>query len=199
MIMYCYISHNEAVKNDYDSISFIMSNLKYDHYAIFYCGRDLNLQNDKIIHLECNDCYEGLPNKVHKICKYLVEKHYTEKYTHFCKIDSTTKLKSLFPIVDKDYYGCVFEDTEVSDYKRTYHQVRCSPNSQWRNKKYEGEFVPYCSGGRCYVLSNKSIECISLKPNNDEEDIYEDLYIGKKLSECKIYPYSFWTDAYLEL
>lgn len=187
-MLYCFISHGGTVHKDRENITTLMLGLNYDKYLIFYGGENLNIQDEKIIHLECNDNYEGLPNKIHNLCKYLVNNKLSEQYSHFCKVDCTTKLKKLLPLLNSDYYGYLCTETDPPEYRRKYHQNRCSANSIWNNKKYDGQFVVYCAGGFCYVLSKNSIRCISNNPDDHNQDIYEDLYIAQQLIKCNIYP-----------
>lgn len=200
MILYCYISHNKAIKNDYIQVSDIMSQFKYEHYKIFYGGLNLQLDNTNIIHLDCDDSYEGLPNKIHNMCKYLAKDTLINKnYTHIAKVDSTTIIKSLLPYLNTfDYYGYVLPELEPPEYRRCYHFNKCSPNSFWNSTRYDGPFVPYCGGGVTYTLSMSAVSCVATKPNNPQEDIYEDLYVGKKLNECKIYPHHINMLEYME-
>lgn len=188
MILYCFISHNSAILNDTSEINRIMSQLDYPHYKIFYGGINLGIDDDHVVHIECEDTYEGLPNKIYSVCKYIANNSIFKKYSHFCKVDCTAKFKKLLPVLDKDYYGYLCPETDPPEFRRTYHQGKCSKNSVWNHKKYEGQFVVYCAGGFCYVLSNKAINCIANNPNNNTQDIYEDLYVGQKLLQCGIIP-----------
>lgn len=198
MILYCYITHNAKVIEDSQHIQQTMLDINYSHYKIFYCGQDLKLKDKTIIHLECNDFYEGLPNKIHNICQFINSSYLKNYYSHIYKIDATNKIKKIVPIVDnQDYYGFILYNQNVVEFRRRYHFGRCSKDSLWNTKRYDGEFVPYCAGGYGYVLSSKAIECIANNPNNDNEDIYEDLYVAQTLKKCNIKPHYFDTRPYL--
>lgn len=188
MMLYCFISHSGAILDDKDNTYALMSKLNYLDYKIFYGGINHSIEDDHVVHLNCDDTYEGLPNKIYSICKFISNTDLINKYSHFCKVDCTTKLKKLLPNMNEDYYGYLCREKDPPEYRRTYHQGKCSKNSVWNKKRYDGQFVVYCAGGFCYVLSRKSVQCISNKPNNSDEDIYEDLYVGQKLLSCNILP-----------
>lgn len=199
MILYCYISHNKKLLEDHSSVSETMEKLQYNDFVIFYSGDNIFNLN-KTIHISCDDTYEGLPNKIHTMCRH-ISNNYEDfrQYSHFCKIDSSTIIKTLFPYYyDIDYYGYRLGQINPPDYRRSYHFGKCSENSIWNKQKYTGNFVPYCGGGVGYILSKQSVNCISEKPNDPEHDIYEDLYVGKKLLECGIHPKHLNMLSYIE-
>lgn len=201
MILYCYISHYKKLAEDFSNISQVMNKLNYNNYIMIYGGKLISdaVSSEKIIHLDCDDSYEGLPNKIHTLAKYIKNNNYTN-FTHFCKIDSHTILKKILPLYTNiDYYGYVMSSNDnMPEYRRTYHFNKCSTNSEWNKKKYTGKFVNYCSGGVGYVLSHQSIDYIANCPNNSEYDIYEDLYVGITLYNNKIYPSNLNTMNYIE-
>lgn len=199
-MLYCYISYKQKIMEDIMPISSIMCKFGYDDYLIFYGGKEkIHIESDKVIHLDCDDTYEGLPNKTHSLCKYFLTSELSHKYTHICKTDRSTIIKQLIPYLPQlDYYGYTQSGSDPPDYRRTYHYGKCSQNSEWNNKKYTGEFVTYCGGGVCYVLSQKSIKIIAGTPDDPTSEIYEDLYVGKTLFKNKIYPYHLDTLKYIE-
>lgn len=198
MILYCYISHHKKILEDSQAIQEIMASINYNHYKIFYCGENLHIKNKTIVHLGCDDFYEGLPNKIHNICKYIITSPLQNYYTHICKIDATNNLQNVFPLIEtQDYYGYILHAENLPEYRRKYHYGRCSEGNFWNEKRYDGEFVPYCAGGFGYVLSLKSVECIANNPNDPNNDIYEDVYVGQQLLRCGISPYHVDTRSYL--
>lgn len=185
MMFYYFISHGKKLIEHYDIVSTIMNKLNYSHYLIFYGGDQIDHNSQHIAHINCDDTYEGLPNKIHEISKFLILNPNYSKYSYFCKSDCTSPIKSLIPIIkDYDYYGII---TGEKYFSRNYHFNKCSSNNEWNVKSYDGLFVPYCVGA-CYVLSRKSLSIVANNPNNPQKDIYEDLYVGKKLYNNKIYP-----------
>lgn len=198
MLLYTFISHNSKILEKSVFIQKNMDTINYHHYRIFYCGENKNIDGEKIIHLECNDSYEGLPNKIHSIAKYIISSDLCNYYSHICKIDDTNKPKKIMKLIpEQNYYGYVLRKTDLPEYRRTYHFNRCSKGSEWNQKRYDGEFVPYCAGGYGYVLSLLALRCISENPNNPDKDIYEDLYVAQSLLKCGIKPYHMDSKKYL--
>lgn len=184
MMFYVFISHNVKIVEHYEIISKNMSELDYNNYGVFYGGTDKHLSKEHIIHIDCDDTYEGLPNKIYSICKYLSSNNKYKNFSHFCKIDGTTPVISLVPIFSNiNYYGSIIPQNNA----RNWHFEKTSIGSIWKNKSYTGKYIPYCSGG-CYVLSRKAIECIAKYPDNPEKDIFEDLYVAQQLIKDNIYP-----------
>lgn len=195
LMLYCFISHNAKIVDHSIKIYNIMSKLYYNDYIIVYGGeKKLTPHPGKIIHLDCDDSYEGLPDKIHKMSKFLINNSKYNIYSHFCKSDATGPIQQLVPLIKNyDYYGVL---TGEEHFSRKYHLNKCSNQSKWNKQEYQGEFVPYCLGG-CYVLSRKSLEIISNSPNDKDKDIYEDLYVGQKLNKYQIYPKPFNIKQYL--
>lgn len=187
-MFYIFISHSSKLLEHYETISKIMLDLKHKDYGIFYGGQPV-IKNDHIFHINCDDTYEGLPNKIYNICKYISCNSFFEKFSHFCKIDATTPIGSLVCVMPQDYYGCILtQDNDNAG--RSFHFNKCSPNSEWNTKTYKGKFIPYCVGGG-YVLSKKSINCIAQHSNDPNCDIYEDLYVAQQLNKCGIHPINY--------
>jgi len=198
MILYTYISDNKKINKHISTIENNMRKLNYSHYRIFYCGINQNIQNKHVVYFDCDDNYEGLPNKIHSLASYLVSSDLKNYYSHIYKIDGTNNPKKIIEYLpNQDYYGYILKQTNVPEYRRKYHFGRCSEQSGWNSKKYDGEFVPYCAGGYGYVLSFKSLECIANNPNDPDKDIYEDLYVSQTLLKCDIKPYHIDSRSYL--
>lgn len=198
MLLYTFISHSSKVLEKAASIQKDMKKIDYDHYKIFYCGENKNIDDKKIIHLECDDNYEGLPNKIHHIAKYILSSDLCNYYSHIYKIDATNKPKKIIELLsEQNYYGYLLSRTDLPEYRRTYHFNRCSEESGWNQKRYDGEFVPYCAGGYGYVLSLLALKCISENPNDPDKDIYEDLYVAQALLKCGIKPYHIDSRKYI--
>lgn len=183
MIKYCFISHNSVIFNDYGRIKEMMIELNCDDYLIFY-GGEKHIENDHVVHLDCDDSYCGLPNKINKMHKYL---SLFQDIEHILKIDRTVKIHKLIDtkfLRDIDYCGkiCRFSIP-------TYHFNKCEKTSKWYNKRFDGEAIVYCSGGG-YILSKKCINIIA-SDNNYENHIYEDYYVGATLKPHGILPKNF--------
>ena len=165
-----------------------MRELYIDDYIIVL-GTDKNTYYDeyeKILNLNCNDLYEGLPEKILKTFKFCVEDSRLKEYTHFIKLDDDCKVRENIPknILKNLNYGGIIE-TKKGD--KTWHIGKCTNESYYSTNFYKGSFVPWCRGGNGYILSRYAINLIK----NDENyyrEIYEDLYIAKLLYKYKIFP-----------
>jgi hypothetical protein len=186
MLLYVFISCESRIDKCYQRIIDMMKKINYDNFIIV-TGSNKNYYNSKthILNIDCNDMYEGLPEKVIKSFKFISESKPFNKYTHFCKLDDDMVINNLVNI-DKvsDYCGYV-EETYVED--RKWHIGKCSINSKFNNTEYKGIFVPWCLGGLGYILSKKSLNRVATATNYKDE-IYEDLYIAKILNNNNIFP-----------
>ena len=186
MILYCFIC---CFKNLH-KISYIHSLMKFLNYPHYYIilGYKETLINPqkKILFLKCDDTYEGLPNKIIELFKFLSNSKFFKDYTHFFKIDDDTNINKIMDHrkLDGDYLGTI-QDYEG---KRDWHIGKCSPNSVWNKKIYNGNYVPWCKGGYGYILSRKAINAIYEYKENYDDEIYEDLLIGKILLKSDIQP-----------
>lgn len=190
-ILYFFITHKKNLKITYQN------KIKYLKYAIIICGGNTTYYNNKnrILYIECNDYYEGLPEKIIKTLKFLSESPYFSKYTHFVKLDEDMEIKSLFyydKIKNIDYGGNV----QFVEGNRKWHLGKCSINSNYNKKEYEGPYVPWCKGGYGYIISRRAINLI--KDNKDYNNhIYEDLYLALILREKGIYPIELVLDKFI--
>ena len=71
---------------------------------------------------------------------------------------------------------------------RRWHINRCTPGSKFNNTPYNGIYVPWCLGGFGYILSRKAINVVGNYNENYDDEIYEDLLIGKILLKSDIKP-----------
>jgi hypothetical protein len=84
-ILYLFITCEKNFNQKYPKITSMMNSLNYTDYLIVTGGNDINsidLMN-KTLKLDCNDFYEGLPEKVIKALKYVYDNLY--KYDFYCK------------------------------------------------------------------------------------------------------------------
>jgi hypothetical protein len=138
-------------------------------------------EEKRILYLNCNDKYVGLPEKVMKTFNFLISDERFSQYTHFVKLDDDMKVLKRFETIDGDYMGNV----HYVDGNRGWHVGRCG--NFWDKIPYFGEFKPWCMGGFGYVVSRDAIEKIT--PNHDYLDhIYEDVYIGILMNKAGISP-----------
>ena len=186
-ILYCFITHKDVVELDKKIIADMCIKKNVSNFIIVCGGSIENVLIDNVLYLNCNDSYEGLPDKVHKMFKYVSEN--LPEYKIYAKLDRLTKI--ILPIdfdVQFDYFGVRHE---INDVNRKWHINKCSLESSWNNKSYEGDYVPWCNGP-AYFLSSHAAKIISdTPPVNLDEEIYEDLYIAKTLNKFGIVPTNF--------
>lgn len=188
MTLYVFITHQKNLNNCYDRISSMM----LDDFVVVQggCIKDTYDEEKKIINLNCNDSYIGLPEKIMKTFHFLISDERFSKYKHFYKLDDDMKLVEKFENVEGDYLGVVNYD----DGNRQWHIGRAG--NFWDRIPYLGEFKPWCMGGFGYVVSRKALEKIT--PNfNYLDHIYEDVYIGLLMNSAGIKPININTKKYL--
>jgi hypothetical protein len=188
MTLYVFITHQNNINNCYERIKQMMVN----DFVVVQGGfvKDTYDEEKKIINLNCNDSYIGLPEKVMKTFHFLVSDERFSKYTHFCKLDDDMKVIELFEELSDDYIGFVHH----GDGNRHWHIGRAG--NFWDRIPYIGEFKPWCMGGYGYVVSRSALEKIT--PNfNYLDHIYEDVYIGLLMNLVGIKPTNINTKKYL--
>ena len=181
MIIYCFISHNSVVQKDYDRIKKMMEELNHMQYCVIYGGKR-NIENDHVVHIDCDDTYAGLPDKINKTMKYFSS---DKKIDYVFKTDRTCIVKKIFDnesIQNIDYAGRILQFRSS-----TYHYWKCEKTSNWYNKPFNGKNIKYCSGVG-YLLSKKSIGIISNDNLEYKNHIYEDYYVGQLLGKKNILP-----------
>jgi hypothetical protein len=185
MILYIFISCQKRFPESYERIIKMMLPFNND-YLIVKGGSDKNYYNENshILELDCNDFYEGLPEKVLKTYKFIYNNKIFNKYNFICKLDDDMILHKIFDNdILSDYCGIIQKTTG----NRNWHIGKCSKESKFNTKPYDGIYVPWCKGGYGYILSRFAIENLI---NNTEyfDEIYEDVYIAKILYERIIFP-----------
>lgn len=188
-VLYIFFSHQDVIQQVKHNIQKQLKDKVDLEYVVVKGGHeDHYSRNDKVVTVNCNDKYEGLPEKVLKTFRYITNTQCFDKYTHFVKLDEDMKVIRPIPpeMLCEIKYDGNFQRTEGN---RKWHIGKCSSNSRWNNLEYKGPYVPWCKGGYGYIISRCSID----KIKNDEtyeEHIYEDLYIALLLNNRKIYPTS---------
>jgi hypothetical protein len=91
-IKYCFISHNRVVQKDYYRIKTMMESLKYNDYYIIYGGKR-HIENNHVVHIDCDDAYSGLPEKLNKTMKHLA---LDNNIDYVFKTDRTCIVKKIF-------------------------------------------------------------------------------------------------------
>ena len=188
MTLYVFITHQNNIKNCYDRIKQMM----VSDFVVVQggCIKDSFDEENRIINLNCNDSYIGLPEKIMKTFHFLISNDSFKEYTHFCKLDDDMKVIQRFENLEGDYSGRV----HYGDGNRQWHIGRSG--NFWDRIPYLGEFKPWCMGGFGYVVSRFALEKIT--PNfNYLDHIYEDVYIGLLMFNAGIDPTNIDTKKYL--
>lgn len=161
-----------------------------DDFIVVHGGsiNDVYDEKTRVLGLNCNDGYVGLPEKVMKAFHFIISNEKFNLYTHIAKLDDDMKIIKKIDI-DGDYLGNV----HYGDGNRQWHIGRCG--NFWDKIPYIGEFKPWCMGGFGYVVSRKSLEKIC--PNFDYlGHIYEDVYIGLLMNSIGVIPEKINTKDY---
>lgn len=188
MTLYVFITHRKNINNCYQNIV----NMMGQDFVVVQGGfiKDEYDEEKKILKLNCNDSYVGLPEKVMKTLHFLISDERFNQYTHFCKLDDDMKVIKRFENLTDDYIGNV----HYGDGSRQWHMGRCG--NFWDKVPYLGHFVPWCLGGFGYIVSRKALE--KVLPNfNYLDHIYEDVYMGIVLKSVGISPKSINIKEYL--
>lgn len=179
-ILYCFISYQKVLADDMNRLHDLCGLVGVTDYLIV-CGNSMiNWYDNHVLYLDCDDTYEGLPDKVHKMFSY-VNSNFSQ-YKYYGKLDRLTNIKKPLSIenMSGDYCGSWVRVVAGYDGDRWWHRNKCSKNSHWNNKPYPGEFIPWCRGWG-YFLSRKAADIISCHPPDPEYHIYEDLYVSQTL------------------
>jgi hypothetical protein len=187
--LYIFLSCKTRIDNCYDRIIKMMNNLNCYHFIIVVGGDEYEYYNKHthILRLNCNDKYEGLPEKVIKTFKHVY--YNMPQYKYICKLDDDVVIRNLLDDVYLyDYCGNVNNSWEGI---RNWHIGRCSEDSHFNWNQYTGDYVPWCLGGCGYVVSKNSLQYI-VEDTNYCDDVYEDVYIAKLLYKNNIFPQQIW-------
>ena len=179
MILYVFITHQKNINNCYEKIATMMNH----DFVVVQGGfiKDEYDEERKIINLNCNDMYVGLPEKIMKAFHFLISDDRFKKYSHFCKLDDDMSVIKRFEKLTGDYLG----EVHYGEGNRTWHIGRCG--NFWDRIPYVGDFTPWCMGGFGYVVSRNALEK-SLPNFNYLDHIYEDVYIAGILKNAGIEP-----------
>lgn len=187
--LYIFISHQNNINKCYSRISEMMDD--QDFIVVQGgCAKDSYDDEKRVLSLNCNDGYVGLPEKVMKTFHFIMSDEGFSDYSHFVKLDDDMVVVKKFDNFSGDYFGVV----HYSDGNRQWHVGRTG--TFWDKIPYLGEFKPWCMGGFGYVLSRKALH--KIVPNHDYLDhIYEDVYVGKICNNLGIKPENFNIKEYL--
>lgn len=199
-ILYIFITHNEIYPSACERITKMMKKANCDDY-IFVCGSTQNhyYEQNKTLYINCNDKYEGLPEKIIKMFYFIVNCEKFNKYNYFFKLDQDMELQKLVDpyVLNFDFGGYVWRSKSGN---RSWHIGKCTPGSYFADKIYSGLYVPWCDGGRGYIVSRNALEKINFEHRISREEyrfqIYEDLYLAIVFRQLGIYPTEFMSKDY---
>lgn len=148
------------------------------------------LQED-FLYLNCNDYYEGLPEKVINAYEFCYN---NLSFDYLYKVDDDVIVlphKLLFTnIVNKHYIG-VPKNID-NNFNRFWHRNKCK-NKNLNNIPYPLSKINlstiYAKGETGYFLSRYAIYLLLKHKNYIVLDLYEDKVIGDVLNKYNIYPY----------
>lgn len=180
-ILYCFITHSSVLHNDMISIHRMCKKHKIKDFIIVAGGFSKTRLANHVLYLECDDSYEGLSDKVHKLF-YFVSKQFPN-FSYYAKLDRYINIIKPFDVtkLNKDYHGSCVKIKDGYDGNRWWHKNKCSKSSYWNNNPYPGRFIPWCKGGAGYFLSHSATKIIACNPPNMKYHIYEDLYVAETL------------------
>ena len=181
--------------------SYINSSSKFN--IIIICGKKMNqnykLENN-ILYLNCNDYYEGLPEKMIACFDSILNIDKFNDITHIIKIDghdnNFNKIENVInnPEIYKNHYLGQRINYKNNSNNRRWHFNKVSKKSYWDNKEYDGDYIDWIDGGTSYILSRKALilmnSIYSFKNLYEvsKKHIYEDLMIAKLLKQFNILP-----------
>lgn len=199
-VLYLYVTHQAVFANVWRRVTRHMRQINCVDY-LFICGfnRTLLAPDQRTLFLNCNDHYEGLPEKMFMAYKFLATSPDFSAYKYIVKIDADSKLVRTFdaPMLDLLDSGVDYGGKIISSANRRYHIGRCSPGSYHNYREYSGPCGhPFCQGGPGYVLSRRAINLLKNEiPSGDQ--IYEDMCVGLLLRKYGILPTPIPVGRYL--
>jgi hypothetical protein len=187
MLLYIFVSCKSRIEKCYPRIKNMMNKLKNNNYIIVTGGHEKYKYscNKHLLEINCNDYYEGLPEKIIKTYKFIYESGLFNNFTHFCKLDDDMVIKQTINTSLLNEYCGKVNSNKSGD--RKWHINKCSKDSLFNNREYRGPYVPWCLGGWGYFISRNILKILA-DDTKYYNEIYEDLYIAKILYNKQIYP-----------
>jgi len=157
-------------------------------------------KNGQVLWLNCNDYYDGLPEKIILMIEEVLTNPEFNHITHIIKIDdhdnefTDRNIKNLYKYSDLKNFDYLGQKQNRWDGNKNcnYHFGKVPEWSNWYNKTADISDVTYFDGGCSYILSRKAIEIINKEYNDSNidklrnEEIYEDLMIGRILGRHNV-------------
>lgn len=179
-ILYCFVSHKSEIDGDIEKIKNMCYSVNVKDFLVVCGGAKNNFIENNTLYLACDDTYEGLPEKIYSLYRYINDN--ISGYDYYGKLDRLTHIKQplLKSEVSGDYCGSWVKVRDGFDGNRKWHFGKCSKGSIWNKKLYPGKFIPWCRGWG-YFLSQKAASIVANNPPKLDYHIYEDLYVSETL------------------
>ena len=165
---------------------------------IIICGgSDETILREKILYLNCNDTYDGLPEKIMMACDYILNSNDFD-FTHILKADDhdTEFTSGQICNIQQKFKNILKSQNYIGQYMvhprtmgRRHHFNKVPKDSKWHNKLFNGPAISYLGGGQTYILSKYSMNLILSKKEEVQDHILEDYMVGSILLKYDIRPY----------
>ena len=129
-------------------------------------GSDETYLEDNILHMKCNDLYDGLPEKMICAIDFILKEPKFSTITNILKVDdhdtkfTTDTISSLNNnriLNCHDYIG-----QKIWHEANFRHHIGRIPNNPfWNNRPFQGPVESFISGDSTYILSRYAMECIN--------------------------------------
>ena len=181
--------------------------MKNDNIIIFCGGSETTHfdQSAKVLYLNCNDFYEGLPEKIILMIEQVLSLETFKDVTHLLKIDDhdidyirdsscIDRLNGRDELWKHDYIGQTLREVPGSGYGGC-HFGKVTKGCYWDSKFYTGPFTSWLDGGHTYILTRTALQIINTKYNSNNislirtSEIYEDVMVAVILAEYGIKPF----------
>jgi len=160
-------------------------------------------KENKVLWLNCNDYYDGLPEKIVLTIEEVLNNPDFKHITHILKIDdhdtyfTDENIKNLYNLKELHLYNYIGQKKEyrAPNTWSDYHFGKVTQTSHWNNKKGDVSDVTWLDGGCSYILSRKAMKYINKFYNSSNintlrrNEIYEDVMIGRLLEMCNCHPH----------
>jgi len=153
-------------------------------------------KENKFLWLNCNDYYDGLPEKIIIMIDEILKNPEFSHITHILKIDdhdtffTNEHIENLYNYPELKIYDYLGQKKNCwsGQVKCDYHFGKVPTWSYWHNRTTNISDITYFDGGCSYILNRKAMQLINAKYNSSNidqlrvEEIYEDVMIGRILT-----------------
>ena len=172
---------------------------------IIITGGDTLQRDGQLLHLNCSDTYDGLPEKIICMVEYIVKSEEFKDITHILKIDDNDafftqqNIYTILGLEELKTHDYIAQQLNTAnnpkiDLVRRYHISKVQKGSYWYHKPYDGEFTDWADGGCSYILSRDAMTFMTYVYKSTDLDcirrheILEDVMVAKILRTFNIFP-----------